>query len=44
MKYEKPEMEVMKFKEEEVFTMHVSGPEGGQAGGSGTGNGSWATP
>jgi hypothetical protein len=42
MKYEKPEMEVMEFKEEEVFTMHVSGPEDGQAGGSGTGgNNAW---
>lgn len=43
MKYEKPELEIMEFKQGEVFTVHVSGPEGGQGLGSGTGD-SWATP
>lgn len=41
MKYEKPEMEIVKFKEGQVFTLNVSQPENGQAPGSGTGDGTW---
>lgn len=38
MKYEKPEMEVVEFKEGQVFTVNVSQPESGQAPSSGTGD------
>lgn len=43
MKYEKPEMEIMMFEENQVFTLGVTSAEGGQAPGVGTGD-SWATP
>lgn len=41
MKYEKPEMEILKFKEDQVFTLYVSGSEGSEgniAPGNETGN------
>ena len=45
MKYEKPEMEIMMFEENQVFTLGITSAEGeqNQAPGSGTGD-SWATP